>query len=157
MIRELTEDRKPPVDERMTSEVLRSTTVPSAPALQTALQTASHMQPAQISGASGAPVAPAGASHVWSRPSDGMRAVGTGSPSPAVTPPPVMQRQGPAEDREMVARSGGSRPSLLRGAVGDGENEEARLRDAAEVCPSHSAVLTCRPCQQIDDTCVLHH
>ena len=66
---------------------------------------------------------------------DGMRAVGTGSPSPAVTPPPVVQRQGPAKEWDLVAQLAGSRPG--EGVGGDCEAEEARLRDAAEARLSH--------------------
>lgn len=117
------------VDSLLSGDKLAAAGAATAPA---ALQAAAQLQLAQIGVAAGATAAAASRSlSVWSGPTEGMRAVGTGSPSPAVTPPPVVQRQGPAEERELVAQLAGSRPGGSRG--GDGETEEARLRDAAEV------------------------
>lgn len=123
-------DQKPKIEPLMNADKI------SATEGQANLQPAAQPHLAKIGGAA------AGAVPIWGGPTDGMRAVGTGSPSPAVTPPPVMQREGPAEDREILARLGVARAGTSRGVSNDAESDEARLRDAAEVsCPYLAAAL----------------
>jgi hypothetical protein len=123
---------KPDVDSLMGPEQLAA--AGAAAAAAQIPQPAAQLQLAQIEGTAGAAAQSAARSvPAWAGPSEGIRAVGTKTPSPAVTPPPVMQRQGPAEDRDIMSRPGASLPGAGRRTSGDSrESDDPRLLDAAE-------------------------